>query len=193
MASAALKEFKEVLSDFRQLASLALKGAVAAPLVDLWLRVGPLPTKPVAVLSSLVEFLTVMWVFQFWHDLKGRKLKVRMKSALSFFCIGIVISLALLWMFTVTPGQGRDRVVKGFSLRPEIKPLINSSYTPEQALGESEYDPDKVWTKESIVIVQVSIILIWMATFASLAAYLTVFIILQRRSNAVPVAERTCP
>src|SRR5713226_59463 len=118
MERAALEEFKEVLSDFRQLASLALKGAVGAPLTDLWLRIGPLPTKPIAVLSSLVELLAVVWVFQFWHDIEGPKLKARMKVALTFFCIGMVASLMLLWMFTITPGQGRERIVEGFSLRP---------------------------------------------------------------------------
>ena len=108
-----------------------------------------------------------------------------MKSALVLFCIGIVTSLALLWLFTATPGQGRARVVEGFSVRSDVKPLINSSYTPEQALRESEYDPAKVWTKESLISVQLSIIVIWMATFTFLAVYLTIFIILQRR-NAVP-------
>jgi hypothetical protein len=183
MPNAALKEFKEVLLDFRQLASLALKGAVAAPLVDLWLRIGPVPTKPVAVLSSMVEFLAVVWVFQFWRKAGERKLHIRMKAALVVFALGMVLSLVLLWLFTVSPGQGRDRVVEGFSVRPDIKPLISDSYTPEQALRESEYDPEKVWTKGSVVTMQTSIITIWMVTFASVAMYLTIFIILQRRRS----------
>jgi hypothetical protein len=147
----ALEEFKEVLSDFRQLASLALKGAVAAPLVDIWLRMGPSPTKSVAVLSSLTEFVAVVWVFQSWRDVKDRKLKGWMKAALSLFCVGITGSLILLWSFTVLPGQGRERVVEGFALLPSVKPLISTSYSPKQALRESEYDADKIWTKPSIV------------------------------------------
>ena len=193
MPNAALKEFKEVLLDFRQLASLALKGAVAAPLVDLWLRVGPLPTKPVAVLSSLVEFLAVIWAFQFWRDIKDRKLRARMMAALAFFSVGILLSLVLLWTYTIVPGQGRERVVEGFSIRPDVKPLINESYTPEQALRESQYDAGKVWTKESIVAVQAAITLIWMMTFASLAIYLTIFIILQRRRSDSTEAQRNSP
>lgn len=193
MPNTALKEFKEVLQDFRQLASLALKGSVAAPLVDLWLKVGPVPTKPVAVLSSLGEFLAVVWAFQFWHDIKEQKLKARMKVALAFFAVGIGLSLVLLWTYTIVPGQGRERVVEGFSIRQDVKPLINPSYTPEQALRESQYDAAKVWTKESIVVVQAAITLIWMATFASLAIYLTIFIILQRRRSASNGAQRTAP
>jgi beta-lactamase regulating signal transducer with metallopeptidase domain len=190
MPNTALKEFKEVLLDFRQLASLALKGAVAAPLIDLWLRVGPIPTKPVAVLSSLVEFLAVVWVFQFCRDTSERKLKIRMNAALGFFFVGMVLSLFLLWTFTVSPGQRRDRVVEGFSIRPDIKPLINTSYTAEQAIRESEYDAEKVWTKESIVAMQTAIIVIWIATFAFVAVYLTIFIILQRRHTSSPPTRR---
>jgi hypothetical protein len=190
MPKTALKEFKEVLLDFRQLASLALKGAVAAPLVDLWLRIGPVPTKPVAVLASLVEFLAVVWVFQFWQNAAERKLHMRMKGALVVFGLGMVLSLVLLWLFTVSPGQGRDRVVEGFSVRSDVKQLISDSYPPEQALRESQYDPEKIWTKGSVVMMQTSIIVIWMITFASVATYLTIFIILQRRRSLPPSARR---
>ena len=184
MATSGLSEFKEVLTDFRQLASLALKGAVTAPLIDIWLRIGPAPTRLVAVLSSLVEFLAVVWVFQFWRDARERRLSVRMKVALGFFFVGMVLSLVLLWTFTISAGQGRDRVVEGFTIRPEIKPLINTSYSAEQALRESEYDAERVWTKRSIVAVQTSMIVIWMTSFAFLAVYLTIFIVLQRRRNS---------
>lgn len=190
MPNTALKEFKEVLLDFRQLASLALKGAVAAPLIDLWLRIGPVPTKPVSVLSSLVEFLAVVWVFQFWRNTAERKLHIRMKAALVVFALGIMVSLVLLWLFTVSPGQGRDRVVEGFAVRQDVKPLISDSYSPEQALRESQYDPEKVWTKGSVVMMQTSIIVIWMVTFASVAMYLTIFIVLQRRRSLPLNAQR---
>ena len=43
MANTGLSEFKAVLSDFQQLGSLALKGAVVAPLTDIWLKLGPPP------------------------------------------------------------------------------------------------------------------------------------------------------
>jgi len=193
VARASLKEFKEVLSDFRQLASLALKGAVAAPLADLWLKIGPPPTKPIAVLSSLMEFVAVVWVFQFWYSIDERNLNIRMKTALGIFCIGIATALVLLWTFTILPGQSRERVIEGFRLVPSVKPLINDSYTAEQALRESEYDADKIWTRGSIVLMRASIILTWMASFASLAVYLTTFIILQRRRSARPLVKEISP
>ena len=179
-----MQEFKHVLSDFHELGSLALKGAVAAPLVDLWLKIGPSPTKPIAVLSSLTAFLAVVWVFQSWYSLGQRRLKARMKAALGLFCFGLGTSLVLLWTFTISPGQNRERVIEGFSLLPDVKPLIDTQYTPLQALRESEYDPDKVWTKESIVTMRAVITFAWIQTFVSFAVYLTVFVILQRRDHA---------
>ena len=180
---------KAVLSDFQQLGSLALKGAVVAPLADIWLKVGPPPANAIGVLTALMEFVAVVCIFQFWTNTEKRKLRVRMLIALAIFLVGLVSSLVLLERFTVSPGQGRDRVVEGYSLRPDVKPIVNESYTPEQALRESEYNPDKVWTKESIAVLRTLITVTWMATFACFAVYLTVFIILQRRRHSAPVAQ----
>ena len=183
MARSGLSEFKHVLTDFRQLGSLALKGVVAAPWADFWLKLGPPPVKTVAVLTSLLEFITVIWVFQYWYSLGERQLKIRMKVAAGLFCAGIISSLTLMGLFTVYPGGGRERVVEGWIIREDVKPLLNSSRTPEQVLMESEYDPDRVWTKESVVVVRMLITTLWLATFACLAIYLTVFITLQRRRS----------
>lgn len=181
MATTGLSEFKEILLDFRRLGSLALKGGVAVPLADILLRLGPPPSKTVSGLTSLVEFVSVVWVFQFWFQAKERKLHVRMRIALGLFLVGLVSSFLLLERFSVSPGQGRERVIEGLFLRPDVKPIINESYTAEQALADSEFDPEKVWTKESVGMLRTLITFLWVVTFASFALYLTVFIILQRR------------
>jgi hypothetical protein len=183
MASVGLNEFKSVISDFKKLNSLALKGAIVAPLIDLWLQVGPMPSKPAAVLSSLVEFIVVIWVFQFLYQADERKLKLGMNAALILFSAAMFMSLILLWTFSIAPNQSRQRVVEGYSLREDVRPLINDSYTAEEALRESAYDASKVWTKSSIVIVTLLISVTWIAAFASFAFYLTVFIVLQRRRS----------
>jgi hypothetical protein len=188
MGREGLSEFKDVMADFRQLGSLALKGVVTAPWIDLWLKIGPPPARSVAILTSLSEFVVVVYVFHFWSDMEMRKLNIRMKAAFGVFCIGLVASLMLISRFTVSPGEGRERVIEGWTLRSDIQPLVNSSYSPEQALRESEYDPDKVWTSASVALLRTMITTIWFGTFASLACYLTVFIMLQRRA-ATPLMQ----
>ena len=185
MAKTGLAEFKDVLSDFQGLSSLALKGVVAAPLAGIWLKIGPPPSREIGVLTALIEFMSVVCVFQFWCNAKERKLHIRMLISLSIFLICMVGYLALMGIFTVSPGKGRDRIVQGYSLRSDIKPLVNESYTPEQALRESEYDPDKVWTKMSIELMRTLITITWITTFVGFAVYLTVFVILQRRRHAL--------
>ena len=116
MATTGLSEFKEVLSDFSQLHSYALKAAIAVPLADIWLKLGPPPAKTVGALTSLIEFIAVIWVFQFWSKAKDRALRTKMKIALGLFLVGIVSSLLLLQRFSVSPGQGREKVIEGLRL-----------------------------------------------------------------------------
>lgn len=183
MASTGLSEFKAVLSDFSQLSSLAVKGVIIVPLADIWLKFGPPPPKLIAGLTSLMEFLAIVFVFQFWSQISDRKLKLRMKGALGLVILGMIGSYVLLNSLTVAPGQGQERIFKGLTLRSDVKPIITGSYTAEQALRESEYNSQKVWTQDSVVIARTIITVIWVATFVCLAIYLTVFIILQRRQS----------
>jgi hypothetical protein len=189
MATNGISEFKAVLSNFQQLGSLAIKGAIAAPLADIWLDLGPPPAKVVGGLTALIEFVVVVTVFQFWFNCEERKLRFRMLIALGVFVVCLLSSIMLLDKFTVSPGVGRDRVIEGYSLRPDVEPLINESFTPEQALRESEYDPDKVWTRGSIALLRALITVTWIAAFAGFAAYLTLFVISQRRHHPVAVAQ----
>jgi hypothetical protein len=189
MATTGLGEFTEVLGDFRQLGSLALKGAVAAPLANLWLKLGPPPTNAIAVLTSLAEFVTVVWVFHFWHDANEGQIKTRMKVSLVCFVAGLVACLVLLEQLTVTPGPGRDRIIIGFRIRPDVQPILTTKYKAEDAMRDNEYDADKVWTRESISIARISVTLTWLFSFSCLAIYLTAFIMSQRRRSALAMPD----
>lgn len=182
-AANGLSEFKQVLSDFRQMSSLAVKGVVAAPLADVWLRYGPPPAAGIAVLTSVMEFAAIVWVFQAWHTAKEQVLLLRMRWALGCFCICLAASLVLLSNFSVSPGPGRERVIEGATIRPEVAALLGSTYSAEDALRESEYDAAKVWTNASVTAMRTLVTALWVATFVSLAIYLMVFISLQRRRS----------
>lgn len=187
-----MSDFKDVLADFKELGSLSLKGVAVAPWIDLWLKMGPPPAKWIAPLTSLFQFVVVMWGFNFWSKLKREELNRRMKIALSMFCLGLITSILLIGVFTISPGNGRERVIKGWVIRNEIQPLFNSSYIPEQALREGEYDPNMIWTTASIETIRIVITVVWLATFASLAGYLTAFIVLHRRypTRRLPSADQ---
>jgi hypothetical protein len=179
MAQSGLNQFRLVLTNFRQLSALAVKGAVAAPAIAAWIKIGPPPATLLAVLTPVLELIALVWVFHFWFFSETKALNVRMKIAFVCFSIGLVSSLILVEQFTVFPGPGRDRVIEGFILRPDVKPILTATYTSEDALRDHEFDPMQVWTRESVTTLRVLLPFFWMLTFVAFSIFLAVFIIVQ--------------
>jgi hypothetical protein len=180
MTRSGLDEFKGIMADFRHVSSLALKGVVAVPLADIWAKMGPPPNDALPVLLSITELVALIWVFHFWHELSSAKLKRRMRFSLLAFCLGSIVSLALLGTFTVSRGKGVDRIVAGFQVRSDVRPLLGSNYTTLDALKDTE-SPEDVWTGFSINVTRFVIQIVWIFTFAALAVYIGVFVMAQRR------------
>jgi hypothetical protein len=189
MAATGLQEFKRVVTDFHELSSLAVKGTVALPLLNLWSKVGPPPTTAIAVLTSGLQFLAVMWTFHFWHDTAEKNLNRRMRLCGALFVVGLIASGVLLKQFTVRPGPSRDPVVEGYALRSDVQPLVGPNHTPLDALREAEYDPSEVWTSASVTVVHVVLVVCWMTTFVTIAMFISTFLMLQRRRPDASVAS----
>lgn len=184
MARSGLAEFKEILADFRDLGALAAKVAVLLPLAGLTVKLGPPPVKAVSVLASLAEFLVLVWAFQFWFGLPRSARDLRMKRSLICFSASIILSLALMDMFTLSPGPGTERVVKGFVLQPYVKPLIGRELaTADDALRGASFDSAQVWQQWSVTIVHMTLIAVWLITFCSLTAFLALFVISRRKGE----------
>ena len=179
-----MNEFKRMVADFRDLGALAVKGVVALPLLTAWTKLGPPPHQIVAILSSLAALVTTIWMYHFYRTSSINRLRLNMKIALGCFCLGAVLSLILFESFTVEAKQGTERIVVGYSLRPEVAATVTPRYTEWDALRDAEYDPFMVWTKESISIMRVMLPICWVLTFALLASYMASFVIAQRRRRA---------
>jgi hypothetical protein len=184
MATDQLREFGEVLADFRRLSSVALKGVFLIPMATIWLDVVPPPATVTSVTTSTLELLAAIWVFQFWYKTPEPGLERRMKIAILCFSFSLVCFLGLSQSFVVSPGPGQERVIKGYRVRSDTATVLNSSYSVDDALRDNEYDPEKVWTEQSIAVVKSGLLLLWVFTFISLAVSLTVFIVLQKRRSS---------
>jgi hypothetical protein len=180
MARTGLQEFRKVWTDVRDLSALAVKGTIAAPAINLWVKLGPPPTPAVSALTSVAAFLSVIYTFHFWFSLARKKLDTRMRICLITFCIALASSAMLLEVFTLGPPH-RDRIVTGYSLRPDVKPVIKNTFTARDALQGAEYDPYEVWTRASIAVVHVALVTCWIITFVALSVFLSSFVIVQRR------------
>lgn len=172
------------------MSSLALKGTIAAPLIGFLTKLGPPPATAVPILTSITGFIAVIWTFHFWHDVSQRRLNARMRLCLLVFCVALLASGILFGLYTIRPGSGRDLVVCGYSLRPDILPLMTAGYTSEQALRDAEYDASQVWTETSIVVVRLALTASWLIAFVSISMFVSTFIILQRRPHATLTKAR---
>jgi hypothetical protein len=180
MPNEGLEEFKRVAADFTDIGALGLKLAAAAPFIDLALKFGPPPAATVSALTCVAELLALLWSFQFWYALDRPAQNRRMRIALLCFCVGLIASIAMIEMLTVSPAFGRERIVEGLVLQPSVKPLIGPSFSAQDALRAAQYDASEVWLQPSIIAVHVCLVSLWCITFASLASYIALFVIMQR-------------
>jgi hypothetical protein len=177
-----LKEFREVFADFKGTASLAMKGALAVPLVAAWVNLGPPPKQLVALLTPLAQLLALIWVFHFWGRLPAKRLDRRMKASLAGFCLLGVLSLFLNHQFTYTRGDGVAPLVEGFQIRQDVLPVLRADYTAEDALRGSQFDAEEIWTKGSVAVMRVTLPGFWVTSYVCLSVYLAAFIISHRRA-----------
>lgn len=183
MAAGGLQEFKSVLKDFRDLGALAVKGTVAVPLLNVWLKFGPPPMAAIAVLTSAVQFLSVMWAYHFWLNLEPKRLNHRMRFCVALFLVGLLGFGVLLKRFTIQPKSNGEVVVEGYVLRSDVQLLIGPNYDPLDALREAQYDPSQVWTAGSITVIHLLLVVCWLASFAAVALFLSAFLLARKAAH----------
>jgi len=193
MAKTGLEEFREVLADFKSLSTLAVKGAVVAPLADLVLHVGAPWPPGVPLITSTVELITLICVFHFWFSKSYKQLTQRMKIFLVVLCVSFFGHLYLLDAYTFVSPATSKRYAKGFVVRPDVQQLIPVAFkTPEEVLSNYEYKEEAVWTAGSITAARLSLLAVWLIVFASLSGFIGTFIMAQRRKTVkAPARQRT--
>ncbi len=183
MPSTGLQEFREVLKSFKELGSLAIQGTVAIPLLNMWARVGPPPSGTISVLTSIVEFLAVMWTYHYWRRASARTLNLLMRVFAAIFCAALLLFGILVQLFTTRPAVDRDRIVHGYRLQPGITQILTPSYNTDDALRDAEFDPGRVWTTESVVAIHTLLVLSWLSAFGSIGFFVSLFTIAHRKRH----------
>lgn len=190
-----LDEFKAVMADFRGMTSLAAKGAVAAPFADLLLRQfdsGIAPPWPPGILliTSVVELLSLIFIFNFFFTASPGKLNGLLLAALVVLCVSFFGYLYLFSSFTEHHPNSKQLIVLGYEpVSAEMRQSFDEGYTAREALEENEYTPAKIWTGGSITRVRIGILAGWLIAFISLSVFIGLFVIAQRRRVVAPPAE----
>jgi hypothetical protein len=194
MAKSGLEEFREVLADFKSLTALGAKAAVAAPLADFVLQVGaPWPTG-VPLITSIVELITLIYVFHFWFGKSHKQLTMKLRIFLVILCVSFFGHLYLLDTYTFVNPASSKRYAKGFVVLPSVQQLIPGEFkSPEEVLSKSEYKEEDVWTAGSITAARLTLLAVWLMMFASLSGLIGTFIMAQRRKIVKAPARRRGP
>lgn len=182
-----LREFASVISDFRRMSSLGLKGVMVAPAVYAAAKLAPPPGTDLVVVTTLLQFGCAVWLFQFWNALTSTSLERRMKIAAVGFLVTAASCFVMTQTHTVGIGSSKDKVVIGYTVLPEIKTILSPTFTADDALRGYQYDPEKVWTQGSIMVMQCAICGSWVVAFLMLTTFMGAFVLLQRRSAHLPM------
>jgi hypothetical protein len=184
MAKTGLEEFREIITDIRSLTSWAVNTAVVAPLADFILKIGAPWPVGVPIITSLVELITFIGIFQFWSR-KSQKFSSRV-LIISFFIL-VLSFFSYLYLFdsyTFVNPATQKRYTKGFLVKPEIQEMIPDYFkNPDQALAGSEYKEEEIWEPNSITAARLVLLLNWLILFISLSIFIGTFVMAQRRKR----------
>jgi hypothetical protein len=178
-----LDDFRQALIDYRNISAWAMGGAVAVPLVDYVARLGP-PwpwAAGVPIITSIVELLTLILVFHFCSRSRRKAVSRRLVLMLVLLLVGFGTYLYVNSSFTFSSPVDGDKHVKGFALKPDVAPLITAEYSEDDALKGVEYRPEEVWTASSISLVRLSLLFLWLLSFACLSGIIASFVLFHRR------------
>ena len=185
MKTDGLAEFLTMVSDFKRVQSLIFKGMIALPLAGIWLKLGPPTTNFTAALLTLTELLILVLTFQLWYPLPAQKLRTRFVVSTSA-CLVAMVALICFLNFYTFEFEGK-RVVIGTQLQDVVSQVVEPGETALDKLKESNYQPDQVWTPDSIRTVETLLELNWLAAIMTYTAALAAFAMLQRKR---PTATR---
>jgi hypothetical protein len=203
-----MKEFWDFVANFRSVTSWVAKAAVAMPLADMLLGIGPgWPARPgIGTVTAVAEIVMLMWAFQFWRGIARKRRESRMRGSLCFL-VPLAIVYLMLLTFCTYPHPQLGRQAKGIVLKDwahdllEPKEITLDVPPPPQQVGDSlteiapKYetsddllretpDASEFYKQWSIDLMRLILLVVWIGFFVSLAAFIGGFVLLQPAGTA---------
>jgi hypothetical protein len=186
----ALAEFWQFARDFQTVPAWVAKAAVAAPLLDILLSLGPpWPNRiSVAVAVCVVEMVILMYSFEFWRRGAPAIVDVRRVLRRATLLLALIFAgYAYVYASFVEEGEDAwDRVAIGYRLQPHVAELIASDpvkYTPRQLILDF-HDPKSIWTSQSVNTIRWFLLVGWLSFWACLSVVISAFVAIQWRRLA---------
>jgi hypothetical protein len=122
--------------------------------------------------------------FHYWSRSSRKKVSRRLIGLLVLLVMAVGAYLYLNSSFTFSSPVNGEKYIEGFKVRPDVAPLITSDYTTDDALKNSEYRPEEVWTSSSITGMRLGVLFLWLLSFVCLSAAISSFVLYHRRLPA---------
>ena len=174
--------FFKYITDFRNVGALIGKGALAAPIVSLIYNVGPpWPSRiAIPILTSMMEVLILIYVFQFWKPLSKTRKQRRMKLSLIAAVLSFLLYFWLFGSFIFNAPDARHRDVRGLIYTEAAESVIDTTYPEQDALKGAGFDPTRIWKPWTVYLMRFLVLVSWLVFFASISVYLATFVLLKR-------------
>jgi hypothetical protein len=187
-----LREFWAFVKDFNSAYAAIAKFAVAIPLIDLVLNLGPPWPERIANTTAVVllQILVLMCSFVIWRQGTGKLYHIKawlLGSAIAFAVLFLFLYIPLFANFIEDWPDRWNRVVCGYEYNPAIKKLVETDpvmWTPRtlvQYFMDATHDETSIWTAGSVKTMRSVLLIVWLCVNSAYAIAVSAFVALQYR------------
>src|SRR5437764_4808903 len=164
-----MKEFAAFLKDFKSVSAILGKAALLAPFLTLVVNIGPpWPEKARVPITALFQLFALMYAFEFWHPRGKARLKKTLRWSFAIFGVAFVLYIALFTSFTYPAPSYEHREAKGLIKQPAVAEILTPTYTIDDAVAGSGYDPFLVWEPWTVYLMRIVLLSSWLILFVSI-------------------------
>lgn len=184
-----LDDFWRLTKEQGKLVAWVVAGAATTPLVLGLAGIDPPWPESVTIVTAFGQLLAMVWAYQTLREKKNdAAIEVAMRFYLRLLAFFVAIYFLIHSFFVFTRPTDHGLGVKGFVCLSNILRLPSISsycpFVPIEKLKDFGYDTDMVFTGWSISAVQYLILVLWIASFYTLAFFLAAFVVNQQNKAA---------
>jgi hypothetical protein len=180
-----LPGFRDLLKEFRRLALWGAGGA-AVPFAAQLVSLSPPWPKGIVAITSTVELVTLVLVYQFLRESKQRTINWVLAMTAMALAIAGSAYLIVNSMYTFEAPTTKERFVKGYVCTANAR-IVYKAKCPDldmDDLAGAGYEAGRLWTEGSITTVRFALDALWLGAFIALSALLGAFVVYQSQVPA---------
>lgn len=182
-----LDDFKALLKDVSGLSVWAIGAGVGAPFAAALTALAPPPwPKSIALITSIMELIVLICVFQFFATALRQRVNRLMLLTIVLFAVAGSSYLVCYNRYTFEVPTNHARGVMGFVCTDEARLVYGEDCQdkPNEKLASAEYEASRIWKAWSIDRVTYALNGLWLFSFGALSFTIGLFVVFQSRQPA---------